>query len=186
MSNISPLTGQALLDSDLARVVTLANAIIALEAEIETREEELNRANAKLYELQTKLLPDEMSGFGLSTFSLKNGAKVTVAPFYVCSLSDKDEALKQEGLKWLRTNNFGSLIKHKVSVLLGNDAVKPLASLRGWLNKKQMPFTDGQTVPNPTLKALMKEQIEAGKPWPLETFKAFAGKKAIVTVPKSN
>ena len=178
MSSINPLTQQPFSEDELSAVVKHANAIIALEAEMAILEKQLELKGTTLTVLKQQTLPNAMNDIGLSALRLSNGAEVVVKPFYQCSVSDKDPILKEKALKWLRTHDAGSLIKHEFKVALGVDAVKEVASLRGFCNKKQIPFVDGQNVNAQTLKSFMKERVEKGQPFPLDIFKGFIGKIA--------
>ena len=185
MSNINPLTQQPFSDAELAVVVKKANEFIALQAEIATIELILEQKQSAANALKLTILPQLMSDIGLNNFQMNNGATITIKPFYQCSVSDKDPILKEKALKWLRTNGAGSLIKHEFKAILGVDAEKLVASLRGFMNKKSIPFKDGQNVNAATLKSFMKEQVEAGKPFPMDIFKGYAGKIAEVDMPKN-
>lgn len=143
----------------------------------------LDRKKEDLRHIQMNQLPAAMTEIGLSNFSLSNGASLIVKPFYSCSCTDKEPELKERGLKWLR-KEYPSVVKHEVKVTLGVDAVTELKSIRGFLNKKSIPFKDGQGVHNGTLKALMRECVEAGKPFPLDLFRGFIGKITEITMPK--
>lgn len=185
MNNINPLTQQPFSDEELSVVVKRAEELIALQADIETMEAVLAKKNAEANAIRMTLLPQLMSDIGLNNFQMTNGAAIVIKPFYQCSVSDKDPVLKDKALKWLRTNGAGSLIKHEFKAVLGIDAEKAVASLRGFLNKKSIPFKDGQGVNAATLKSFMKEQVEAGKPFPMDIFKGYAGKIAEVEMPKT-
>lgn len=178
---INPLTQQPLSESELSKIVALGNELCALEADMATLEAELEKAKERLNQIQLKELPDAMSQIGLSEFTLTNGIQLAVAPIYQCSVSDADPELKAKALKWLRTHDAGDLIKHEFKCALGVEAEALVASLRGFLNKKQIPFKDGQSVNAATLKSFMKECIEAGKEFPLDIFRGYFGKKASIT-----
>jgi hypothetical protein len=158
----------------------LGNELVVREAEAATLEIQLERLRERINKIQMKELPDAMNEVGLMDFTLTNGIQLEVKPFYQCSVSDTDPVLKEKALRWLRTNDAGELIKHEFKAVLGVDAEKMVASLRGFLNKKSIPFKDGQGVNAATLKSFMKERITAGKPFPLEIFRAYYGKKATV------
>ena len=185
MSAINPLTQQPYAEGELSAVVKLGNELIAVQSEIATLEAALELNQKKQFALLTQTLPDAMKTIGMNAFQMDNGAAIKIVPFYQCSVSDKDPELKEKALKWLRTHDAGSLIKHEFKAILGTEAEKLVASLRGFLNKKQIPFKDGQNVNAATLKSFMKEQIEAGKPFPLDIFKGFTGNIAKVEMPKS-
>jgi len=179
--NINPLTQQPLTQAELTAVSKLGNEVIGLEAEIATIEALLKQKNERLQMVTRTLLPNAMTEVGLSAITLSNGAALEVVPFYQCSISDEYPTEKEKALRWLRTNDAGALIKHEFKCALGVEAEKDVASLRGFLNRKQIPFKDGQSVHAAKLKSFMKERIEGGKPFPMDIFRAYHGKVAKVT-----
>ena len=183
--SLNPLTGQPLDNDQLSEVVSLANKALALGAEIAIKEAALEKAQADLRLIEQVQLPDAMSAIGLSYFQLANGAAIEIKPFYSCSLSEKDPEAKARGIEWLKQNGFDSLVKHEINILMaGKDSIQPLEELEQFLNAIEIPYEDGTKVPAPTLKALMKERIEKGLPFPMDIFKGYTGKLAKITVPK--
>ena len=182
--NLNPLTQQPFSATEIAAVVKYGNDLIAIQSEIATLEAALELNQKKQFTLLTQTLPDAMKAIGMNSFQMTNGASIKIVPFYQCSVSDSDPTNKAKALKWLRTNEAGSLIKHEFKCALGVEAEKLVVSLRGFLNKKQIVFKDGQSVNAATLKSFMKERIEAGKPFPLDIFKGFTGNIAKVEMPK--
>ena len=177
---LNPLTQQPLTQADLAKVVLLGNELVAREADLAIVEKQLEQLKERINKIQLKELPDAMNEVGLMNFTLTNGIQLEVKPFYQCSVTDTEPELKEKALKWLRTNEAGDLIKHEFKATLGVDAEKLVASLRGFLNKKSITFKDGQSVNAATLKSFMKERITAKKPFPMDIFRAYYGKKATV------
>lgn len=161
-------------------MVVLSNELIAKEAELAIQEGIVEATKKRIFALQMKELPDAMTEIGLSNITLTNGAQVKVAPFYQCSISEEETELKTKALKWLRTNGAGALIKHEFKCALGVEAEKMVASLRGFLNRHSVPFKDGQSVNAAKLKSYMKECIEGAKPFPMDIFRGYSGKKATV------
>lgn len=182
-NNINPLTQQPLTQQELSVVSKLGDEAIGLEADIATIEALLKQKKERLNMVLLTLLPNAMTEVGLSGIKLENGAELAIVPYYSCSVSDEYPELKEKALRWLRSKEAeaGALIKHEFKCALGVDAEKEVSSLRGFLNKKQIPFKDGQSVNAARLKSFMKERIEAGKPFPLDIFRAHHGKIAKIT-----
>lgn len=182
MTPINPLTGLPVDDTEIKLLSDLANQQIAVEAELAMLEELMKRKQAELKELQFVRIPQRMLDLGMRNFKMTNGAAVEIKKFYSCSLSEEDPARKEEALKWLKRTGHGNIIKHVFTATLGNEADALVASLRGFLNKKSISHKDSKSVPNPTLKAFMKEQIENAREFPLDLFKGFCGDKTIITI----
>lgn len=170
-------------DSDLSRVTTLANRQIGLESEIATLEKVLEAKNKELVKLCMTDLPQAMTDVGLEALSLSNGASLEMKKFYSCSVAEKDPEKKEKALRWLRKNELGSLIKRHLKIELGIDSDLILKSTRGFLNRKSIPFKESDSVNAATLKAFMKERMEAGKEFPLDIFSGYVGKKTVISMP---
>lgn len=177
---INQLTQQPLSKDEVASLTLIATRLVNQAKIVAVIEEDLKKQQEILRVLEMETLPHAMTEVGVAGLTLEGGVKIEVENFYSCSVSDNDPENKEKALKWLRTNGHGELIKHEVKVALGTDAVKLLNSLRGWLNARRMKFKDSQSVNAQTLKSFMKEQLEKGNPFPMDIFRGYSGKKAVV------
>lgn len=124
-----------------------------------------------LSDLRTKLLetdiPQAMESLDLQEYVTTDGAKVKVKERIHAHIS---EANKPEAFKWLRKHKFASLIKTELSVVFGKgeDALaRKAAALLGKSFKGHRPEVS-ETVNHNTLKAFVREQLEAGNDLPME------------------
>ncbi len=117
----------------------------------------------------------------MDSFTLKNGAKVQVKPFYAGKISDEN---KEEAFKWLRQHGFGSLIKREISAKFGKGQDKLATMALEALEKLGCDPGDKTSVHPQTLKAFIKEQVEAGKNLPTDLLGVFVGKVTKVTPAK--
>jgi hypothetical protein len=115
-----------------------------------------------------------MQEMNISTLKLADGSAVEVKPIYGASISAER---KEEAFNWLRTNGLGDLIKNEVTVSFGRNednkaiAYANLAAERGYQPSQKLK------VEPMTLKALVRERIEAGKDMPSDLFNVFAGNR---------
>ena len=106
---------------------------------------------------------------------MDDGSTVSVQTFYGASIP-KDRT--EEAFNWLRTNNYGDLIKNVVSVSFGRNEDNVAKSVAGELQSKGFATSQKEWVEPMTLKAFVKEQVEAGRAIPSDLFGIFTGRKA--------
>jgi len=83
--------------------------------------------------------------------------------------------------KWLREQGHGDIIKSEVSVPFAKGQGNMVGDLKSYLSDIGLSCEETQSVASGTLKALLKEQLEAGDlNKDLNFFGAFAWKKSIV------
>lgn len=165
----------------LGEIALLAEKQMRLEDLVESLEAELKDAKRELEEVSTTKLPDALTAVGMGGgFTLTNGGKVEVTPFYSASIKEEN---RQKAHEWLRKHGFASLIRHDVIVEYapGDDA--KAQKLVQQLIKSKAHFDETEKVHSQTLKAFIREQVESGVKVPLVLFGAFVGRKAKIKRP---
>jgi len=156
------------------QVVKLTN----LEDELANKEKELKELKRKVELVSGEIIPTMMQEMNISTLKLADGTSVEVKPDYGAS----NLVAKREGAyKWLRDNGLGDLIKNEVTVAFGrNEDAK--ASDYACLAKGQgyEPVQKLKVEPM-TLKALVRERLEAGQEMPSDLFNLFTGNRTKIT-----
>ncbi len=153
--------------SDLKRLRSLANSLQQRKAALSLLEVEVKRKKEDITQLVEREIPDAMDDVGLEEFTTDEGFSVTIATKYYAGLSvDRIAA----GHAWLRERGFGSLIKTLVSVQFGRGDEDAATELFRSLVENNFDVSKTDKVHPQTLKAFVKEQIEAGTALPLETF----------------
>lgn len=166
----------------LQMVRDLANDQYKLENEIEKAEEQLKAKKAEYIELSQKTLPTLMGSLGLSSLESQDKKwKLTVNPFYDAKIDDTNRG---SCFSWLIENGHGALIKHTVSCEFDRETHEEVEKLRKVLTDAGFDYEDVMKVHPQTLKAFVKEQLEAGAPFPVETFKVHNGLKAVIKLGK--
>jgi len=163
-------------DKELSKVGKLVGQLQEMHTKFQKQETELKKFRQEILEMETRTLPDVMMELGVMEFTNTDGVKVTIKPFVGASIP-KDRV--EEAHIWLKKNGHGDLIKHLVSVDVGqktNDATQAIKAL----SELGLTPTDKEQVHSQTLKAFVREQVESGKPFPLELFGAFLGQKATI------
>ena len=165
-------------DKGLNTVAKLAEKIQILEQKAADSEALFKQYKEELRKLTDDELPTALAEMRLSSLKLEDGAKVDVKKTYGGSIRKDDE---EEAFSWLRQNGYGDIVKNIVSIdfAMGEDLkakeFKSLALSNG-LNPNQK-----ETVHPQTLKAFIKERVEAGDEFPMKLFGAFIGQKATIT-----
>lgn len=164
-------------DSQLSQISKLANQQLELEHEIALIEEQLKMLKQEHKQVSQTDIPEAMAEVGMSEFKLQDGDKVAVQPYYSASIP-KDRAV--EALNWLRDNNHGDLIKNTVAVDFGRGEDGQAADLKKTITNNGLSYTDKTGVHPSTLRAFVREQVEAGKSLPLDLLGVFIGQKTTI------
>ena len=166
------------LDSGkLDGVSRLATEAGNLERQISDAEQLLKDKKQALHKITDEQLPEALEEMGLQKFTLTDGAEISVKPIYSASIP-RDR--KDEAFEWLRDHEFGDLVKNNVTVTFGrgeDETAKDFVSLCG-----SQGFVPSQLekVEPMTLKAWLRERVEAGDAIPLDLFGAFISQRAII------
>ena len=164
-------------DSQLDGISRLANEAAALEQKLIEKEQAMKETKAALHKITDEQLPEALEEMGLQKFTLTDGAEISVKPIYSASIP-KDR--RDEAYQWLRDNDFGDMVKNNVTVTFGRgeDVVaKKFLDLCG--NQGFAPDQLEKVEPM-TLKAWLRERVEAGDAVPLDLFGAFISQRATI------
>ena len=167
-------------DAQLKRLATLAKDLLTQEEAVQELTEKLELRQLKLNELRRQLLPDLMQDIGVSEFKLTSGAKVTVKELIEASIKAEN---RPKAFAWLRANKFDSLIKNEVVSRFGMKEDKKALALLKKLKSQGYDSTHKESIHGGTLKAFVRERIEAGKTLPA-FFEIFEYREAKVERPK--
>ena len=145
-----------------------------LEDKILKAEDDLKKLKEDADVLSGEVIPTMMTEMNISTLKLADGTAVEVKPIYGASISPER---KEEAFNWLRINGLGDLIKNEVTVSFGrNEDNKAIAYANLAAENGYQPSQRLKVEPM-TLKALVRERIEAGKDMPSDLFNVFAGNR---------
>ena len=148
-----------------------------LQKEVNFVEEQLKQKKKNLEHLSGEVIPTMMSEMGLSHLKLMDGSSVDVKPYYSANISI---ANKESAFNWLRQNGLGEIIKNEISVSFGRNEDNKAADYAALAEERGFQPTQKLKVEPMTLKALVRERIEAGKEMPTEIFNVFIGNKTTI------
>jgi hypothetical protein len=157
-----------------AQVVKLTN----LEDELADKETELKELKRKVELVSGEVIPTLMQEMNISTLKLADGTSVEVKPVYGASIL---VAKREEAFKWLRENGLGDLIKNEVTVAFGRDEDNKASNYANLAKGQGYEPVQKLKVEPMTLKALVRERLEAGQEMPSDLFNLFTGNRTKIT-----
>ena len=164
-------------DTDLSGISALAKRAKQLEKELEDQEAVVKEKKEPYRKLIEEAIPEALAGLGMKSFKMEDGSSIEVKSFYSASIS---EARRAEAFEWLRTNNFGDLIKNTVSVRFGRGEEQLCQRAMEMLTSSGFPVEQAEKVEPMSLKAWVKVRVEKGSEFPSELFGVYIGQKATI------
>tara|TARA_B110000114_G_scaffold114751_1_gene120386 strand:- start:239 stop:793 length:555 start_codon:yes stop_codon:yes gene_type:complete len=180
MSNIDFETDQQQVIHKTDNIQSLADQVERLEKMnrgIEKTEESLKEQKKQKDHVSMEVIPTLMSEMGLAELKLVDGSVVTVKPNYSASIT---VANREAAFNWLRNNGLGDIIKNEISVSFGRNEDNKAADYASLAQERGFQPTQKLKVEPMTLKALVRERIEAGKEMPTEIFNVFVGNQTTI------
>ena len=180
MSNIDFEQDQQEVIQKTDNIQTLADQVEklnSLQQRIELQEDNLKSKKKEFDHLSGEVIPTMMAEMGLSHLKLMDGSSVDVKPNYSASISI---ANREKAFNWLRENGLGDIIKNEISVSFGRNEDNKAADYAVLAEERGFQPTQKLKVEPMTLKALVRERIEAGKEMPTEIFNVFVGNKTTI------
>ena len=149
----------------------------ALQKRLELQEDNIKNTKKELDHLSGEVIPTMMSEMGLYHLKLMDGSSVDVKPNYSASISI---ANREAAFGWLRNNGLGDIIKNEISVSFGRNEDNKAADYANLAESHGYQPQQKLKVEPMTLKALVRERIEAGKEMPTEIFGVFSENKTTI------
>ena len=159
---------------------SLADQVERLEgvaSEIEDTESRLKLLKKKRDHISGDIIPTMMSEMGLAELKLHDGSHLKVSTSYRATIT---EANKEAAFNWLRNNGLGDIIKNEILVSFGRNEDNKAADYAELAKGQGFQPTQKMKVEPMTLKALVRERIEAGKDMPTEIFGVYSENKTTI------
>jgi len=144
---------------------------------IKNTEEQLKELKKRRDHLSGEVIPTMMSEMGLAELKLHDGSHLKVSTSYRATIT---EANKESAFNWLRENGLGDIIKNEILVSFGRNEDNKAADYAELAKSNGFQPTQKMKVEPMTLKALVRERIEAGKEMPTEIFGVFSENKTTI------
>ncbi len=170
------------LDTDkLTGLTNLVTTMREEETAVADLEAKLKHAKERLRDVAERQIPDLMDEVGLKDFVTSEGLKVTIKRTIRASIPTGN---KESAMAWLDDHGHGALIKRMVNVAFNPDEEDKAAALMQDLKSDFPMVKTDRRVESATLRAFIREKIEAGDEIPLELFGAWEQRIAKVEVKK--
>ena len=163
---------------NLTSLADQVKALRALEDQVKIDEELLKDKKKKLERISGEVIPTLLSEMGLSSLKLADGSAVDVKPYYAANISLKN---REAAYNWLRSNGLGDIIKNEITVSFGMNEDNKAADYANLAKGQGFQPTQKLKVEPMTLKALVRERVEAGKEMPTDIFNVFVGNRTKLT-----
>ena len=164
-------------DGQLDGVSRLANEAAALEHKLAEQEQAMKETKAALHKITDEQLPEALEEMGIQKFTLTDGSEISVKPIYSASIP-KDR--REEAFQWLRDHEFGDLVKNNVTVTFGRGEDADAKEFMNLCGSQGYVPDQLEKVEPMTLKAWLRERVEAGDAVPLDLFGAFISQRATI------
>ena len=161
-------------------IQSLADQVERLEAmqqQLEIQEDAIKEKKKQIQHISGEVIPTMMSEMGLAELKLHDGSHLKVSTSYRATIT---EANKVAAFNWLRKNGLGDIIKNEISVSFGRNEDNKAADYAALAQERGYQPTQKLKVEPMTLKALVRERIEAGKDMPTEIFGVFSENKTTI------
>ena len=161
-------------------IQSLADQVERLEAmqqQLEIQEDAIKEKKKQIQHISGEVIPTMMSEMGLAELKLHDGSHLKVSTSYKAHIS---EANKESAYNWLRENGLGDIIKNEISVSFGRNEDNKAADYAELAKSNGFQPTQKMKVEPMTLKALVRERIEAGKEMPTEIFGVYSENKTTI------
>ena len=158
----------------------LADKIKELQAQqqqLQIQEDAVKQKKKDIEYLSGEVIPTMLSEMGLSFLKLQDGSSVEVKTNYSATIT---QAKKEEAFNWLRENGLGDIIKNEISVSFGRNEDNKAADYAELAKGQGFEPQQKLKVEPMTLKALVRERMEAGKEMPTELFNIYVGNKTTI------
>lgn len=159
-------------DSQLKRIVALANEYVDIAWQLERLKAQLALLEKQYDDLGQVILPDMMQQAGLSEFRLENGYRLRVRPVLGCSVLKEKLDIAEA---WLDANGHSGLVKHRLQVDIPKGDNPHLLHLQDTLKSCGLEYEDIKRIHPQTLNRWAREMKENNDQIPTDIFNVYEG-----------
>ena len=170
---------QSVTQADDAK--TLSDKVIELknlEDEIQNAEESVAKLKEKAKTLSQFEIPKMMEEMHITKLKLKDGESVEIKKIYGASIPPQHQ---EAAFTWLRNNDLGDIIKNDITVTFGQGEDNKASEYANLAQGQGFEPVQKVGVHPMTLKAVVRERLEAGQEMPSDLFKTYAGNSTKIT-----
>lgn len=166
----------------MKRLSEMAGVLGDTKSKIAGLTEQLIKLRKDELRIETEDMPELMRELEMKSFVLTDGTKIEVVDDLMCGITEEHKA---DAHDWLRSNNFGGIIKTLITQQYGTGETEQATRNAEAISELTgRAATVSETIHAGTLKAFLKEQRAKGTKIPQVLFGLFPFSKAKVTPPK--
>ena len=162
-------------------IKTLSDKVIELknlEDEVKNAEESLSKLKEKTRYISQIEVPKMMEEMHVTKLKLKDGEIIEIKKIYGASISPDNQ---EKAFTWLRNNGLGDIIKNDITVTFGRGEDNKAATYAVLARGQGYEPVQKIGVHPQTLKAVVRERLEAGQEMPSDLFKTYACNSTKIT-----
>ena len=170
---------QSVTQADDAK--TLSDKVIKLknlEDEIKNAEDSVSKLKEQAKILSQFEIPVMMEEMHITKLKLKDGESVEIKKIYGASIPPQHQ---EAAFTWLRNNDLGDIIKNDITVTFGRGEDNKASEYATLAQGQGFEPVQKIGVHPQTLKAVVRERLEAGQEMPSDLFKTYAGNSTKIT-----
>ena len=170
---------QSVTQADDAK--TLSDKVIELknlEDEIKNAEDSVSKLKEQAKTLSQFEIPTMMEEMHITKLKLKDGESVEIKKIYGASIPPQHQ---EAAFTWLRNNGLGDIIKNDITVTFGRGEDNKASEYATLAQGQGFEPVQKIGVHPQTLKAVVRERLEAGREMPSDLFKTYAGNRTKIT-----
>ena len=170
---------QSVTQADAAE--SLSSKVIelkGLEDEIANAEKSVSKLKEQAKQLSQFEIPEMMEKMHITKLKLKDGESVEIKKIYGASIPQEHQ---EAAFTWLRNNDLGDIIKNDVTVTFGRGEDNKASEYANLAKGQGYEPVQKIGVHAQTLKAVVRERLEAGREMPSDLFKTYAGNSTKIT-----
>ena len=170
---------QSVTQADAAK--SLSDKVIKLkdlEDEIANAEKSVSKLKEQAKTLSQFEIPAMMEEMHITKLKLKDGESVEIKKIYGASIPQEHQ---EAAFTWLRNNDLGDIIKNDITVTFGRGEDNKASEYANLAKGQGYEPVQKIGVHAQTLKAVVRERLEAGREMPSDLFKTYAGNSTKIT-----
>ena len=170
---------QSVTQADAAK--SLSDKVIELknlEDEISNAEKSVSKLKEQAKTLSQFEIPAMMEEMHITKLKLKDGESVEIKKIYGASIPQEHQ---EAAFKWLRDHDLGDIIKNDITVTFGRGEDNKASEYANLAKGQGYEPVQKIGVHAQTLKAVVRERLEAGREMPSDLFKTYAGNSTKIT-----
>ena len=161
----------------IATVAQMARAIRQKEELLSSLEQQVKDEKKALLKMTDEELPAIMIENRIKGLNLDDGSYLSIKQTYGATITVDN---RPKAYEWLRENGHDDIIKNQVSCTFGRGEDDQASAFHAFAAKAGYSAEQKTEIHSQTLRAFIKDRVEAGDDFPMELFGAWIGQRAVI------